>query len=62
MRFGKPVVKGTCTTVAEALEMLANGVSAADTAEDFLATGTAPVQTCLLYAAYRESMVLQAAA
>jgi len=62
VRFGKPVVKGTRTTVAEVLEMLANGMSAADIAEDFPAIGAAQVRACLLYAAYRESMVLQAAA
>lgn len=62
VRFGKPVVKGTRTTVAEVLEMLANGMSAADIAEDFPAIGAAQVRACLLYAAYRESIVLQAAA
>jgi uncharacterized protein (DUF433 family) len=36
VRFGKPVVKGTRTTVAEVLEMLANDMSAADIQEDFL--------------------------
>ena len=41
VRFGKPVVKGTRTTVAEVLEMLANGMSAADIAEDFPAIGAA---------------------
>lgn len=62
VRFGKPVVKGTRTTVAEVLEMLANGMSAADIMEDFPAIGAAQVRACLLYAAYRESIVLQAAA
>jgi len=62
VRFGKPVVKGTRTTVAEVLEMLANGRSTADIAEDFPAIGAARVRACLLYAAYRESIVLQAAA
>ena len=62
VRFGKPVVKGTRTTVAEVLEMLANGMSAADIAEDFPSIGAAQVRACLLYAAYRESIVLQAAA
>lgn len=62
VRFGKPVVKGTRTTVAEVLEMLANGMSAADIAEDFPAIGAAQVRACLLYAAYRERIVLQAAA
>jgi uncharacterized protein (DUF433 family) len=50
------------TTVAEVLEMLANGMSAADIEEDFPAIGAAQVRACLLYAAYRESVVLQAAA
>lgn len=62
VRFGKPIVKGTRTTVAEVLEMLANGMSTADIAEDFPAIGVAQVRACLLYAAYRESIVLQAAA
>jgi uncharacterized protein (DUF433 family) len=62
VRFGKPVVRGTRTTVAEVLEMLANGMSAADIEEDFPAIGPAQVRACLLYAAYRESVVLQAAA
>jgi len=62
VRFGKPVVRGTRTTVVEVLEMLANGMSAADIAEDFPAIGPAQVRACLLYAAYRESVVRQAAA
>lgn len=62
VRFGKPVVKGTRTTVAEVLEMLANGMSTADIEEDFPAIGAAQVRACLLYAAYKESVVLLAAA
>ena len=62
VRFGKPVVKGTRTTVAEVLEMLANDMSAADIEEDFPAIGPAQVRACLLYAAYKESVVLLAAA
>ena len=62
IRFGKPVVRGTRTTVAEVLEMLANGMSAADIAEDFPALTAAHVRACLLYAAYKESVVLLAAA
>ncbi|AYA38857.1 DUF433 domain-containing protein [Hymenobacter oligotrophus] len=61
VRFGKPVVTGTRTTVAEVLEMLANGMSAADIAEDFPALGPAQIRACLLYAAYKESIVLVAA-
>lgn len=60
VRFGKPVVEDT--TVAEVLEMLANGMSAADIAEDFPAIGPAQTRACLLYAAYKESVVLLAAA
>ena len=62
VRFGKPIVKGTRTTVAEVLKMLANGMTAADITEDFPAIGAAQVRACLLYTAYRESIVLQAAA
>jgi len=58
VRFGKPIVKGTRTTVAEVLEMLANGMSAADITEDFPAIGLEQVRACLLYAAYKESVVL----
>ncbi|PJJ48746.1 DUF433 domain-containing protein [Hymenobacter chitinivorans] len=58
VRFGKPVVKGTRTTVAEVLEMLANGMSAADIEEDFPAIGAEQVRACLLDAAYKESVVL----
>ena len=62
VRFGKPVVKGTRTTVAEVLEMLANDMSAAAIQEDFPAIGPAQVRACLLYAAYKESVVLLAVA
>ena len=62
IRFGKPVLRGTRTTVAEVLEMLANGISAADIAEDFPAITAAHVRACLLYAAYKESIVLLTAA
>ncbi|RZJ58292.1 MAG: DUF433 domain-containing protein [Hymenobacter sp.] len=55
-------MKGTRTTVAEVLEMLVNGMSAVDIGEDFPAIRAAQVRACLLYAAYRESIVLQAAA
>ncbi|QDA61475.1 DUF433 domain-containing protein [Hymenobacter jejuensis] len=58
VRFGKPVVKGTRTTVAEVLEMLANGMSAAEIEKDFPAIGAAQIRACLLYAAYKESVVL----
>lgn len=61
VRFGKPVVKGTRTTVAEVLEIYANGMSAADVAEDFPAIDAPRVRACLLYAAHRENIVLQAA-
>ena len=62
VRFGKPVVKGTRTTVAEVLEMLANDMSAEAIQEDFPAIGPAQIRACLLYAAYKESVVLLAAA
>ena len=62
VRFGKPVVKGTRTTVAEVLEMLANDMSAADIEEDFPAIGSVQVRAYLLYAAYKESVVLLTAA
>jgi len=58
IRFGKPVVKGTRTTVAEVLEMLANGMSVQEIEEDFPAIGAEQIRACLLYAAYKESVVL----
>lgn len=61
IRFGKPIVKGTRTTVAEVLEMLANGMIATDIQEEFPALGPEAVRACLLYAAYKESVVLLAA-
>lgn len=51
IRFGKPIVKGTRTTVAEVLEMLANGMSAADIQEDFPALGPEQVRACQEYEA-----------
>ena len=57
---GKPIVKGTRTTVAEVLEMLANGMSAADIQEDFPVLGPEQIRACLLYAARRESIELMA--
>ncbi|MCI1187201.1 DUF433 domain-containing protein [Hymenobacter sp. DH14] len=62
IRFGKPILRGTRTTVAEVLGMLANGMSAAEIQEDFPAITEAHVRACLLYAAYKESIVLLAAA
>lgn len=61
IRFGKPVVKGTRTSVAEVLEMLANGMTPAQIEEDFPKVGPAQIRACLLYAAYKESIVLVAA-
>ncbi|WP_262490232.1 DUF433 domain-containing protein [Hymenobacter coccineus] len=52
MRFGKPVLKGTRTTVAKVLEMLANGMSTADSTEDFPVIGPAQVGACLLRAPF----------
>ena len=48
VRFGKPVMKGTRMMVAKVLEMLANGMSAADIAEDFPAIDAVRVRACLL--------------
>jgi uncharacterized protein (DUF433 family) len=58
VRFGKPIVKGTRTTVAEVTEMLANGMSASDIQEDFPALGANQIRACLLCAARRENIVL----
>ena len=60
VRFGKPIVKGTRTTVAEVLEMLANGMSAAEIQDEFPALGPEQIRACLLYAARRESIALVA--
>lgn len=62
IRFGKLILRGTRTTVAEVLEMLVNGMSAEAIQGDFPAITATHVQACLLYAAYKESIVLLAAA
>lgn len=61
VRFGKPIIRGTRTTVAEVLEMLANGMSNEEIGHDFPAIGPEQVRACLLYAAYEASVVLLAA-
>ncbi|GAA3981802.1 hypothetical protein GCM10022407_28770 [Hymenobacter antarcticus] len=53
MRFGKLVVKGTRTTVAEVLKMLVNSMIDNDIVKGFSASGPAQVRACLLHAAYR---------
>jgi uncharacterized protein (DUF433 family) len=60
IRFGKLIVKGTRTTVAEVLEMLANGMTPAEIQEDFPVLGPEQIRACLLYAARRESIELLA--
>ena len=58
VRFGKPTVKGTRMTVAEVLEMLANGMTPAQIEEDFPAVGPTQIRACLLYTACKKSITL----
>ena len=48
-------------SAAQVLEMLANGMSTEEIGHDFPALGPEQVRACLLYAAYKESVVLLAA-
>ena len=54
VRSGKPCIKGTRITVADVLDYLGGGMSAADILEDFPDLKAEDIQACLVFAAERE--------
>lgn len=62
VRSGKPVFIGSRITVADVLEMLANGMSFEAIEEDFPKITKEHVQAALLYAAHKERITLSSAA
>jgi uncharacterized protein (DUF433 family) len=54
VRFGKPVILGTRISVADILEMLANGMSFKDIIVDFPQISETHIFACLKYASDKE--------
>lgn len=54
-RFGKPTVKGTRISVADVLNWLANGMTKSEILIDFPELTDDHINTCLFFAASRES-------
>ena len=54
VRSGKPCIKGTRIAVADVLDYLGGGMSAADILEDFPDLKAEDIQACLVFAAERE--------
>lgn len=62
VRSGKPCIRGTRITVADVLDYLGGGMSAAEVLEDFPDLTAEDIQACLSFAADRERRILFAAA
>lgn len=54
VRFGKPVILGTRISVADILEMLANGMTFKEIIEDFPQINETQILACLKYASDKE--------
>jgi len=54
IRSGKPCIKGTRIAVADVLDYLGGGMSAAEILEDFPDLTAEDIQACLVFAAERE--------
>jgi uncharacterized protein (DUF433 family) len=54
VRSGKPCIKGTRIAVADVLDYLGGGMSAAEILEDFPDFTAEDIQACLVFAAERE--------
>jgi uncharacterized protein (DUF433 family) len=54
VRSGKPCIKGTRIAVADVLDYLGGGMSAAEILEDFPDLTAEDIQACLVFAAERE--------
>jgi uncharacterized protein (DUF433 family) len=61
IRSGKPCIKGTRIAVADVLDYLGGGMSAAEILEDFPDLTTEDIQACLTFAAERERRLKVAA-
>jgi uncharacterized protein (DUF433 family) len=54
IRSGKPCIKGTRIAVADVLDYLGGGMSAAEILEDFPDLTAEDIKACLVFAAERE--------
>ena len=61
IRSGKPCIKGTRIAVADVLDYLGGGMSAAEILEDFPDLTAEDIQACLTFAAERERRLKVAA-
>jgi uncharacterized protein (DUF433 family) len=61
VRSGKPCVRGTRITVADALDYLSGGMSQSEMLEDFPDLTVEDIQACLAFAADRERRLIVAA-
>ena len=61
VRSGKPCIKGTRIAVADVLDYLGGGMTAAEILGDFPDLKAADIQACLIFAAERERRLTVAA-
>ena len=61
IRSGKPCIKGTRIAVADVLDYLGGGMTAADILDDFPDLTAEDIQACLTFAAERERRLTVAA-
>ena len=61
IRSGKPCIKGTRIAVADVLDYLGGGMTAAQILDDFLDLKAEDIQACLTFAAERERRLTVAA-
>lgn len=54
IRFGRPIIIGTRISVADVLDWLAAGMTAADIIENYPSLSKEQIQACLKYAAAKE--------
>jgi uncharacterized protein (DUF433 family) len=61
IRSGKPCIKGTRIAVADVLDYLGGGMTAAEILDDFPDLTAEDIQACLIFAAERERCMTVAA-
>lgn len=61
VRSGKPCIKGTRIAVADVLDYLGGGMTAAEILDDFPDLKAEDIQACLIFAAERERRLSVAA-